>query len=128
ADQVDFVLLQGSDDFAVMLFSWLALGRDDQGFESNAVCDFEAAGVRLVGDNDSDAGVGDLAGSHVVSDGFEVRAASGEKDAEVFHGSYQLSAFDPTSKSPRRFGLRDHPKPPCHPERKRRTYAFCRYL
>ena len=94
ADQIDFVLLQRGDDFAIMLFARLALGWNDQGFESHALGDFEAAGLRLVGDDDGNAGVGNFARSDILGDGFEVRAASGEEDAEVFHEErLQLSAI-----------------------------------
>jgi hypothetical protein len=55
------------------------------GFKSHAPGDFNSAGIGFVGDDDCDASVRDLSRRYVLSDGFEVRTASGEEDAEIFH-------------------------------------------
>jgi len=48
---------------------------------------FEPGGVGAIRDHDGDAGIGYRAGRNAVGDGDEVGAASGEENAEVFHGT-----------------------------------------
>ena len=85
ADEVDFMIPERADDFAIVLFAGLAFRRNDKGSQAALAGGGDAGSVGLVGDDNCDAGVGDAARDYAVGDGDEVGAASGEEDAEGFH-------------------------------------------
>jgi hypothetical protein len=70
-----------------MQFARLALGSNDDRGQSQASGGVDARGVGPVGDDDRDASVRDASSGEVAGDGLEVRAASGEQDAEMMEGS-----------------------------------------
>ena len=65
-----------------------ALGRDHQRLQSALAGGFDAGSVGLIRDDDSDVGVGNVAGVDVVGDGDKVGAASGKQDGE---GAFAIS-------------------------------------
>src|SRR5438105_3229946 len=69
-----------------MLFALLAFGRNDRGCEPKPPRTFDSAGIRLVGNNDSNPRVRNFSRAYIFRDRFKVRTASREKNAEVFHG------------------------------------------
>jgi hypothetical protein len=87
ADEVDFIVFERADDFAIMLFARPLSRGNDERIEAALASRGDARGISLIGDNDCDARVRDAAGIDAVSDGDEIGAASGEKDGERFHGA-----------------------------------------
>ena len=85
ADQIHIVLLERGDDFAVVFLSRLALRWNHQRIQAALPCRGDARCVRFVGDDNGNARVRDAARVDAVGDGDEVRAASGEKNAEGMH-------------------------------------------
>jgi hypothetical protein len=77
---------QGSYDFAIVLVAVLAFRRNYQRTESETASSLNPASVSFVGNNDGDAGIRNTPGRDIPGDGLEVRTASGEQDAEIFHG------------------------------------------
>ena len=80
------MFFQRGDDFIIVGFPLFTLGRNYEGSESEASGSFKAACVGLVRDHDDDLRVRNAAGRDVGGDSLEVRAASGEENAEIFHG------------------------------------------
>src|SRR5258708_36475226 len=70
----------------VVFFPRLALRWNHQRVQPALPCGGDARCVRLIGDDNSNARVRDAACVDAVSDGDEVRAASGKQNAERFHG------------------------------------------
>lgn len=87
------MLLQRSHDFAIVLRPLFALRRNYQRSKLKPTSGLNPLGIRPVGDDDSDAGVGNSSSSDMFGDGFEIRTASGEKNADVLHGSFGWSSF-----------------------------------
>src|ERR1700756_3846371 len=83
--QVDRVLLQRSDNFAVMLLARLAFGWNHQRIQSALARGRNSGGVGLIRDDDSDARIRNAACIDAVCNGDEIRSASGEKHAQRFH-------------------------------------------
>src|SRR4051812_14936556 len=90
ANQINFMLFQRGDNFAVMLFPCLAFGRNRQSGQSQAACDFEPTGISFIGDDYSNPRIGDFSRGYIPGDGLEVRAASRKQDPEVLHGSSRI--------------------------------------
>ena len=95
ADQVNLVLFEGRDHFAIVIFSGLALGGNQNRREPQAACGFQASGVSFVGDDDGNPRIGDLPGRDVLGDGLEIRSAPRKQDAEVLHVGCKKSIPNP---------------------------------
>src|ERR1700680_4023623 len=93
ADQVNLALLQRGHDFTIMLGPVLAFRRNDQRGEAETTSGLNAPGFGSIGNNDGDTSFGNTTCGNILGDGFEVRTASGEEDAEILHGSSERSAI-----------------------------------
>ena len=85
ADEVDVLMFESGDDFAIMLLARLAFRRNDECIQAALAGGRDSRGVWFVGDDDCDARVGDAARVNAVGDGDEVRAATGKEYAESTH-------------------------------------------
>src|SRR5712692_4379520 len=79
ADQINFMLLQRGDYFAVVLFAGLSFGRNNESFESQPQRGFKPSRIGAIGNYDPDAGVLNLSRGDVLCDDLEVRPASREQ-------------------------------------------------
>src|SRR5208282_4841712 len=86
ANQIDFVPLEGGDDFAIVRFALCAPRGDHQRLQSALAGDGDSKCVGLVGDYYRYACVWNAPGVDAVGDGGKVRAPSGKKYADGFHG------------------------------------------
>src|ERR1700690_823807 len=82
-DQINLVLLQRSHDFAIMLGPVSALRRNCQRGKAKTTSGFNPARIRPVRNDHGDPSAGNPPSGDVPGDGLEVRAASGEEDAEI---------------------------------------------
>src|SRR5712671_2997904 len=102
ADQVDFGRLQRGNDFRFVFFTRFLARRDDNSVEAAFLSYLDAMSIRQIGYDDGNlsrkAAIRD-----VVSNGFEVGAASGKKDTEFLHqkiasalrvGDFALALYD----------------------------------
>ncbi len=85
ADEIHIVLLERRDDFAVVLFSWLALRWNHERIQPALPRRGDARCVRFVGDDNGNSRVRDAARIDAVGDGDKIRAASGEENAKGMH-------------------------------------------
>src|SRR5258708_9295514 len=81
------MLLQRGDDLAIVLFGQCAFRWNDERLKASVAGNCDAGRFSVVGDDNRDPGAWDTARIDGVGDGYEVRAASGEKNAERFHDS-----------------------------------------
>ena len=79
------MLLQRSNDFAVVLLARLAFGRNHQRIQAALASGRDPRRVGLVRDDDGDPCIGNAARVNTVRNGDEVRTASGEEYAEGMH-------------------------------------------
>jgi len=78
ADEIDVVLREGGDDFAVVFFAGLAFGRNHQSIQPALTRDGNPRRIGPVRNDDCDARVRNAARINAVGDGDEVRPASGK--------------------------------------------------
>ena len=93
-DKVNFVLLKGGDDFAVVLFPRTTLRRNHERNQSALAGNRDPRRIGPVRDNDGNLCIGDAAGINAICNRNEVRATSGKKYAQRTHAalSHQPSA------------------------------------
>jgi hypothetical protein len=84
------VFFQRRDDFPVVLFARSAFRWNDYRIQSALAGGLDPRRVRLIRDDDGDPRVGNAPGVDAIGDGNEIRAASGEKNAEGMHFSLQI--------------------------------------
>ncbi len=75
----------------IVLLALASLAGQDQRLQSQGLGTVDAGGVRTVADDDGDLRL-EAAKADVFRDGQKVGAASGEKDAESFHGLLEYIA------------------------------------
>ena len=80
--------LQRGDDGGIVLGAFAAVGVDGERGETAFARSGEAGRVGFVRDDDGDFGIRDAAGGDAVRDGEEVRAATGEQDAETMRRAH----------------------------------------
>ena len=79
----DLVLLKNRDDLAVVGFAFETFGGNGARRNPAGLGAFEAGGGGLVADDDGDFGVGDASGGDTIGEGFEIRAATAQEDADT---------------------------------------------
>jgi len=86
ADPLDGVLFQRGHYGLIMLFARTAFGGNHQSGQSALFRRLNSRSVRLIRDHGRDPCVPDASGIDAIRNGDEVRATSGEENAEVVHG------------------------------------------
>ena len=85
ANEIDIILLQRGSQVAVVLFARLAFRWNHQRIQPTRTrCD-DARRICFIGNDNRNARVGNTARINTVSDSDEIRAASGEENAEGMH-------------------------------------------
>ena len=79
------MLLERGHDFPVMRLAVFAFGGNDERLQSALPGSFDSRRIGTVRNHERDLRTGDSACVNAVGDGNEVRAPSGEENAEVFH-------------------------------------------
>jgi len=82
AHQIHFMGVQFLNEQLVVGFALEPLGGNDAHRDAALARDVESRGVRAIADDDRDLGV-QLAAGNVVCDGFEVRSAPGDQNAQA---------------------------------------------
>src|ERR1700681_4864188 len=77
ADEIDFVVLECSYNFAVVLLARLSFRWNDQSVESSLAGGFKTGSIGTVRNHDRYAGIGYPARRNAVGDGHKIGAASG---------------------------------------------------
>lgn len=84
-DEVDAGLVEMDDEGVVVFGAFAAIGGDGLGGEAEGSGGLETGGLGAVREHDGDLGLGEAALGDGAMDGEEVRAATGEEDAETVH-------------------------------------------
>ena len=76
-----------------MRFTVFAFGGNNGGFQSALLSGLNAGSIGAIRYHNCNAGIADAAGVNAVRNCEEVRAASGEEDAQVFHATTLFTMF-----------------------------------
>jgi hypothetical protein len=93
------VLLQSCDYFAVVIFPLFAFGGNHQRLKPQVPGNFESHGVGPIGDDNRYPRVRNLPSSDIPGDGFKIRTAARQEDAEIVHAGILIHHGDTEAQS-----------------------------